>query len=310
MVDEVGEIPLDVQVALLRALQEGEIDRVGGTESVKVDVRVIAATNRDTKQMVRDGHFREDLYYRLQGMVIVVPPLRSRREELSGLVRHFVMEIVSEGHAPLREFTSDAMDELFGQDWPGNIRQLRTTVFRALVLARGAVVRRHDIRAALVGGSAEALAELPPLAAQAGEGFGASSVPGEQVGDAVLGDADAVRGALPADQAESLVASPRPEVEPELVPELGERPVASVSGRGADGLAPRLLELLSRVRELGRFTTQDHMTNSGASHRTALRDLQALVKKGFIERVGSRRGAFYRPLGMLGESWPKESTDD
>jgi hypothetical protein len=187
---------------------------------------------------------------------------------------------------------------------------LRTTVFRALVLARGAVVRRHDVRAALAGGSGEALVELPSLATQAGEGSGVSSLPSEQVGDGVLGVADTARTDLPAVQPVSLVKLPRPEIEPKSGSGLGERPGGSVSGQGADGLAPRLLELLSRVRELGRFTTQDHMTNSGASHRTALRDLQALVKKGLIERVGIRRGAFYRPLGGLDESWPKESTDD
>ena len=152
--DEVGEIPHDVQVTLLRALQEGEIDRVGGGEAVKVDVRVVAATNRDMKEMVRAGRFREDLYYRLQGMVVVVPPLRERREELAALARRFVADIVAAGHAPAREFSTGAMDELYRQEWPGNIRQLRTTVFRALVLARGAVVRQHDVRSALAGGGA------------------------------------------------------------------------------------------------------------------------------------------------------------
>lgn len=308
--DEIGEIPLEVQVALLRALQEGEIDRVGGTESVKVDVRVIAATNRDTKQMVKDGDFREDLYYRLQGMVIVVPPLRSRREELSSLVRHFVMEIVAGGHAPLREFTSDAMDELFGQDWPGNIRQLRTTVFRALVLARAAVVRRDDVRAALAGGSAQISAGLSALGDPVGEGLGASSATNEGAGDAASSGGVAAGPVSPMDLSKPLVAVPRPEVESKVGLEPSARPVHPVVAKQGVGLTPRLLELLSRVRELGRFTTQEHMANSGASHRTALRDLQTLVQKGFVERVGSRRGAFYRPLNTSGKSWPKEFTHD
>src|SRR5262245_59813126 len=147
--DEVGEIPLDVQVKLLRVLQEGEVDRVGGTEPVKVDVRVIAATNRDIARMVAEGRFREDLYYRLQGLVVRVPPLRERKQELRDLVEHFRREVVESGQSHARSLSTDAMDELYRQEWPGNIRELRNTVFRAMVMARGDFVHARDVLAAL-----------------------------------------------------------------------------------------------------------------------------------------------------------------
>lgn len=365
--DEVGEIPHDVQVALLRALQEGEIDRVGGTESVKVDVRVIAATNRDMLQMVKAGRFREDLYYRLQGMVVVVPPLRERREELLGLVQQFVHEIVADGHAPARELSTDAMDELFGQEWPGNIRQLRTTIFRALVLARGAVVRLHDVRLALAGGSSVAVPGLPkvvvdeapdaqsdvlrtdalpaesalasapigddPLVARGGQaisgrGLGHDRSASHGVGS-VEGDGEPGRGVGPrvssrevsASGSSSAAAEPvvelvRPDAKAEAGPILTPKskeidPPDSPAASGKDPavpLPPRLLQLRSLIQERGRLTTQDHMTSSGVSHRTALRDLQALVQYGVVERVGARRGAFYRPFGASANSVAPDST--
>src|SRR5262249_10859747 len=147
--DEVGDIPLDVQVKLLRVLQEREVDRVGGLDPVPVDVRVIAATNRDIRAMVQEGRFREDLFYRLQGIVVQVPPLRDRKQEIPALVEQFRSEVVASGQSRVRGFTTDAMDELFRRDWPGNIRELRTAVHRAMVLAAGELVERRDLLAAL-----------------------------------------------------------------------------------------------------------------------------------------------------------------
>ncbi len=288
--DEVGEIPLDVQVSLLRALQEGEIDRVGGAAPVKVDVRVIAATNRDMSQMVAEGRFREDLYYRLQGMVVVVPPLRSRREEVPALVALFRDEIVASGHAPSRQLSTGALDELYRQEWPGNIRQLRTTVFRAMVLAQGTVVRDRDVVAALKGGAAAGgsgfdLPALPDTAIAVPEEVRRTRSP-ERAADRLEPGA-----AAPAPDAERLVEIPRP-------PAASAAPAVE-GGPPADpaaDLTGRIRDLLSLVRERGRVTTQEHMASSGTSHRTALRDLQTLAEKGLIERVGSRRGAYYRPI--------------
>jgi len=142
--DEIGEISVGTQVKLLRVLQEREIDRVGGLAPVPVDVRVVAATNQDIRAMVARGTFREDLYYRLQGMVVTVPPLRERKQEIPALVELFLREAVAQGHTRVTGFSTDAMDELFLRDWPGNIRELRNTVFRAMVLAaEGEVQCQH-----------------------------------------------------------------------------------------------------------------------------------------------------------------------
>ena len=322
--DEVGEIPHDVQVMLLRALQEGEIDRVGGTQAVKVDVRVIAATNRDIKQMVANGAFREDLYYRLQGMVVQVPPLRERREELPALVERFRADIVRAGHAEDRSFSTGALDELLIQPWPGNVRQLRTTIFRSLVLARGLVVSADDVRAALRGSAGgsdgigearssvdvrataeEPLYQMPraPAAASsapAGTDSGRPTPPPEaaEIGEAAESqESEESQEAQAAGNAGEFAAATAD----------GMRPAAAAGGPEVDlqrvvqSLSPRLLQLLSRVRESGRYTTQDHMASCGISHRTALRDLQALVQKGLVERVGSRRGAYYRPSSLVAD---------
>lgn len=306
--DEVGEIPMEVQVTLLRALQEGEIDRVGGAESVKVDVRVIAATNRDMKEMVADGRFREDLYYRLQGMVVLVPPLRDRREELPGLIERFRAEIVADGHAPARAMSTGALDELYQQEWPGNIRQLRTTVFRAMVLARGAVVRHEDVRAALSGGSAvpemsERTVRMEPFRpSQAAGAASPDAASATQAGSSAPPDGGsrssglATRAKLGASGDAPVAGIPRPEPTG-LAPTEDPGGPSPLEGQ----LSLRLRALLARVRELGRYTTQEHMAKSGVSHRTALRDLQTLVSKGFVERVGVRRGAWYRPDPRLAD---------
>jgi DNA-binding NtrC family response regulator/HAMP domain-containing protein len=143
--DEIGEISLDLQVKLLRVLQEREIDRVGGVEPVPVDVRVVAATNRNIREMVDCGKFREDLYYRLQGMVLHVPPLRERKQEIPDLVAAFHAHAGAAGQTQAEGFTPQALDELYRREWPGNLRELRNAVFRALVLARGRLVTREDV---------------------------------------------------------------------------------------------------------------------------------------------------------------------
>jgi len=135
--DEVGELPLATQVKLLRALQEGEIDPVGGKKPVKVDVRVISATNRDLIADVRAGRFREDLYYRLCVFPISVPPLRERTEDIPDLIRHFLLRFAAEEGKRVRAVSGEALALLTGFGWPGNVRQLENTIFRAVVLAEG-----------------------------------------------------------------------------------------------------------------------------------------------------------------------------
>lgn len=143
--DEVSEIPLDTQVKLLRFLQTRELERVGSNEPVPVDVRIVAATNRDLLAMVRNGRFREDLYYRLNVVQLEVPPLRERPSDIPELVRAFIAKHgQANGLAPM-QIADDAMEVLKDYRWPGNVRQLENVVERAVVLADGGCIRRADI---------------------------------------------------------------------------------------------------------------------------------------------------------------------
>jgi DNA-binding NtrC family response regulator len=135
--DEVAELPLAAQVKLLRALQENEVDPVGGRKSVKVDVRVVSASNRNVIAAVKEGRFREDLFYRLHVFPIAVPPLRERAEDIPDLVRHFLVRFNAEEGKRIRMVAADAMALLARCPWPGNVRQLENAIFRAVVLAEG-----------------------------------------------------------------------------------------------------------------------------------------------------------------------------
>ena len=137
LLDEVGELPLAAQVKLLRALQEDEVDPVGGRKSVKVDVRVVSASNRNLIAAVKEGRFREDLFYRLHVFPITVPPLRERPEDIPDLVRHFLVRFNAEEGKRIRVVAADAMALLARCPWPGNVRQLENAIFRAVVLAEG-----------------------------------------------------------------------------------------------------------------------------------------------------------------------------
>jgi DNA-binding NtrC family response regulator len=132
--DEIGELRLDMQVKLLRALQQGEIDPIGAKRAVKVDLRIISATNRDLAELTREGLFREDLYYRLNVFPVFVPPLRQRREDIPALARHFITRFAAEENKPVAGLTPEASDLIEKFSWPGNVRQLENTIFRAVVL--------------------------------------------------------------------------------------------------------------------------------------------------------------------------------
>jgi DNA-binding NtrC family response regulator len=135
--DEVGELPLDAQVKLLRAIQESEVDPVGGKKSVRVDIRIISATNKSLLDQVKQGGFREDLYYRLNVFPITLPPLRQRREDIADLARGFLARFSAEEGKKLRGIAAEALSLIGGYDWPGNVRQLENAMFRAVVLADG-----------------------------------------------------------------------------------------------------------------------------------------------------------------------------
>ena len=133
--DEVGELPLAAQVKLLRALQEGTVEAVGGRKPVKVDVRIISATNRKLLDLVKGGAFREDLFYRLHVLPLTIPPLRMRREDIPHLLRHFLARFAAEENRTITGISGEAMTHLAQLDWPGNIRQLENTVYRAVVMS-------------------------------------------------------------------------------------------------------------------------------------------------------------------------------
>jgi formate hydrogenlyase transcriptional activator len=138
--DEVGELPLELQTKLLRVLQDGSFERVGGNRTIKVNLRVIAATNRDLSRAVAEGGFREDLYYRLNVFPVAVPPLRERPEDIPLLAWEFVRELSESMGKPIEHIAPDSMDALLGYAWPGNVRELRNLIERAMILTRGAVL--------------------------------------------------------------------------------------------------------------------------------------------------------------------------
>jgi two-component system response regulator AtoC len=143
--DEVGELPLSLQVKLLRTLQDGQVRRVGGTDSVEVDVRIIAATNRDLEGMVQRGEFREDLYYRVAVVPIHLPPLSRRKEEIPDLAQHFLARHRERLGVKIESIAPDAMDALLGYYWPGNIRELENLLERVAVLAEGTEITVQDL---------------------------------------------------------------------------------------------------------------------------------------------------------------------
>jgi DNA-binding NtrC family response regulator len=156
--DEIGDVPLATQVKLLRVLEEREITRVGGTQSILVDVRVVAATNNPLKDGVEEGRFRSDLYYRLNVLSIYLPPLRERRDDIPILVRQFIAELSKQHDRPFKGITSEALDLLVQYAWPGNVRELRNLVESMVVLAPGREIRPADIpRQIREGGSARFL---------------------------------------------------------------------------------------------------------------------------------------------------------
>jgi DNA-binding NtrC family response regulator len=162
--DEIGELTLGMQVKLLRALQEGEVDPVGSKRPVKVDIRLISATNRNLQQLVQEGKFREDLYYRLNVYPIFVPPLRERRDDVTALVRHFIESFAASEGKKVRDIGPEAMQMLEAYKWPGNVRQLENAIFRAIVLADGDVLTIGDF---------PQIAQLMGMAAGEAEGLGA-----------------------------------------------------------------------------------------------------------------------------------------
>ncbi len=143
--DEIGELSQDMQVKLLRVLQERQFERVGGTDLVEVDIRIVAATNRDLHKAVAEGVFREDLFYRLNVVSIHLPPLRERREDIPFLAAHFLDKFAKENDREFKGFSPSAMDYLSAYEWPGNVRQLENVIERCVVLSSTDIVDADDL---------------------------------------------------------------------------------------------------------------------------------------------------------------------
>ncbi|MBK9072202.1 MAG: sigma-54-dependent Fis family transcriptional regulator [Myxococcales bacterium] len=227
--DEVGDLPMEVQIKLLRALQEREFERVGGTETVRVDVRLVSATNRNLEEMIAKGEFRQDLYYRLNVFPIYLPPLRDRREDVLALAHHFVAKFTRQGR-PSLGCSAAAAAKLAAYNWPGNVRELENIIERAMILANGgAIEEAHLSFGPQAGGS--------PAPATGGAGFAAAPLQAAPAGEA--------GGAVGKPLSEKLLDSEKHEI------------VASIEGaKGNIAAAARQLginrsTLYYRMRKLG-----------------------------------------------------------
>jgi two-component system, NtrC family, nitrogen regulation response regulator GlnG len=157
--DEIGDMPVELQTKLLRALQERTIERVGGQESIRIDVRVLAATNRDLEVLMKDGRFREDLYYRLNVVTVNLPTLRERRRDIPLLIEHLLAKYASE-HGE-RGVAPDALDRLVGYDWPGNVRELENVIQRAMVMATSGIILPEHLPIGPVSAAASVSVDAP-----------------------------------------------------------------------------------------------------------------------------------------------------
>ncbi len=167
--DEIGDMPLTMQAKLLRVLEEGEIERVGGDKPIPVDVRVIVATHRDLENQVKQGSFREDLYHRIYVFPVMLPPLRERREDIPVLAAHFARQVAEQNGWKPKSFSAEAIGELERYAWPGNVRELRNVVERVLLLSTGDEIEAGDVRLALpqvraIAGTAASAAAIGALA--------------------------------------------------------------------------------------------------------------------------------------------------
>src|SRR5215831_13077700 len=153
--DEIGDISQELQAKLLRFLQEREFERIGGTQLIRVDVRIIAATNRNLEASVKEGRFREDLFYRINVVPIVLPPLRGRKEDVPALAQFFVQRFSDESKKNFTEVSQEALEALMGYDWPGNVRELANVIERAVVLGQPPTIQIEDLSPGIVAPEAE-----------------------------------------------------------------------------------------------------------------------------------------------------------
>jgi transcriptional regulator with GAF, ATPase, and Fis domain len=201
--DEIGDMSPSTQAKILRVLQEHEFERLGGTRTLRVDVRLIAATNRDLPAMVAGGHFREDLYYRLNVVSIETPPLRERKEDVQALAMFFIKRFSGELKKKIDGLENDALKLLIRYNWPGNIRELENAIERAMLLTEGSHITADDLRLGEVATSqaardAQTPVKIPP-----------TGIPLEEIERAALIEALKMSNWVQKDAAELLDISPR-----------------------------------------------------------------------------------------------------
>src|ERR1700761_5379864 len=244
--DEVSELPLTAQVKLLRALQEGAVEAVGGRKPVKVDVRIISATNRKLLDRVKSGHFREDLFYRLHVLPLTIPPLRARREDIPHLLRHFLARFGAEEN---RTITGKAMAHLAQLDWPGNIRQLENAVYRAVVMSDGEQLGLADFP--LVQAQAPVAPDEPLIVSSPAIQASAPTISGNEIPIAPL----SVNGALSMLSASGEVR-PLEEMENEII----RFAISHYRGQMSE---------VARRLKIGRSTLYRKIDEAAASNRSA-----------------------------------------
>jgi DNA-binding NtrC family response regulator len=171
LLDEIGDMPLETQAKILRVLQERELERVGGNRTIKVDVRILAATNQDLESRVQQGQFRQDLFYRLNVIPITIPPLRARREDLPPLIEHFLSSVAARLGRPPKAVAPDAYRALLAHDWPGNVRELEHSIEQATVLAGAGEIQLDDLPLELRAGAPAESSQPAQEPADLGGGF-------------------------------------------------------------------------------------------------------------------------------------------
>ncbi|HTJ47787.1 MAG TPA: sigma-54 dependent transcriptional regulator [Kofleriaceae bacterium] len=235
--DEIGEIPVEMQVKLLRAIQESEFERVGGLKTIKVDVRLITATNRDLEQEIKNGNFREDLFYRLNVVPLAIPPLRKRRGDIPLLVRHIIKKFNERLKKNVSGISDEALASLEGHGWPGNIRELENVLERTILFCKGGIIERSDL-------PEDIAAHVAPAAAPAG----ASASDDDEVED---GTVDAIPGELSADTSlKDIVRAETSRVERELIAKALDETGGNVT-QAAKLLKISRKSLQMKMKELG-----------------------------------------------------------
>jgi two-component system, NtrC family, response regulator AtoC len=243
--DEIGEIPIEMQVKLLRVLQESEFERVGGIKTIKVDVRLVTATNRDLMQEIAAGAFREDLFYRLNVVPIHIPPLRDRREDIPLLVEHFIAKFNDRLKKQISGIVPEAVERLVSYNWPGNIRELENLMERTMLFCEGPSIRLSDLPSEVTVGLAGLAAAPWPAAASAAQAGGPASQPGIPADEAAR---------LPPSSLKEAVRAETERVERELIQKALDETGGNVT-QAARKLKISRKSLQTKMKELGLRTT-------------------------------------------------------